>query len=140
MTSDRKDTRPGSEQARAAKNRFPPGRSGKPAGRPKGSKNRKTIVKEIAFEKHKVMTDSGHQTVSTIELSFLELRNQVASGNAQALRVYDAILKRYDVQIRNEGAGVLLVSAQISAEEWIKEQEKKNKTRKPPAGYCESGS
>ena len=42
--------------------------SGNPKGRPRGSKNLKTIVKEVAAETHKLTIDGKSGRYSTLEL------------------------------------------------------------------------
>lgn len=112
--------------------RFQPGQSGNSRGRPRGSKNRKTIAKQVAFEEHNVPIDGARRKVTTIELAVLELRNQVAAGQRQALQMYNALLEKYGEPNEAEGGGVMVAPAEMSVEDWVAEQEELNKTRKPP--------
>ena len=48
--------------------------SGNPKGRPKGAKNRKTIVKTVADEMHSVTESGTRRRRSTLELVLLRLR------------------------------------------------------------------
>ena len=50
-------------------------KSGNSKGRPKGSKNRKTIVKAVANEMHTVAENGKHRRRSTLDLVLLSLRN-----------------------------------------------------------------
>ena len=117
--------------------RFPPGKSGNRKGRPKGSKNRQTIIREIAAEKHRIKTGIGTQNLTTIELALLELRNHVASGSSTALRCYETLQNKYGEKVSSEQFGVLVAPAEISQEDWINRQMKINESKKPPPGYDE---
>jgi len=106
--------------------RFKSGQSGNPKGRPRGSKNLRTIVKEIASERH-TFTENGHKrSRSTIELMLLALRNHMAEGNPRALRAYKKLLAKYEPQESDSKAGYLVVSAPITVEEAIREGEQAN--------------
>ena len=66
--SDNSDQTPGYGQP-PEKGKFRAGQSGNPRGRPKGSKNKATILKEIAAEEHVVTVRNGKQKVATIDLT-----------------------------------------------------------------------
>ena len=116
-----------SGENKCANNRFSKGQSGNIRGRPKGSKNYKSIVKEIAFEEHKIFVDGVSRDMTTMELVLLELRNQVASGNTQAFAYYEFLSKKYGEQITEGKFGVLLAPAPISELEWIRRAMDKNR-------------
>ena len=122
---------------RTADNRFQPGQSGNRRGRPKGVKNRKTIVKKIALETHSMTRNGVSEQVTTAELALLELRNKVALGDAQALRYHGFLSKKYGLPITDKRVGVAVMPAEISCEEWWKREQERNRTRKPPPGYDE---
>ena len=110
--------------------------SGNPKGRPKGSRNRKTIVKQVANEMHSVMEDGRRQRRSTLDLVLLRLRNLALAGKSpRAFEELNRLLKTYEPQGDGEMVGIMVAPAPMTEEEWIAEQEKKNLTRKPPAGY-----
>lgn len=76
-------------------NRWKPGESGNKAGRKKGSKNRKTIVR-AAERKLFSVTKSGRQRKMTCtELGLEHLQQAVARGDTKAFVEYLAILERY---------------------------------------------
>ncbi len=125
------------EPSATADNRFRPGQSGNRRGRPKGVKNRKTIVKEIALETHSITRHGVSEQVTTVELALLELRNKVALGDAQALRYHGFLSEKYGLPITDKRVGFMLAPPPISSEEWWKREQERNRKRKPPPGYDE---
>ncbi len=106
--------------------RFKSGESGNRRGRPRGSKNRKTIVREIANEMHTVIEDGQRRRRSTLELMLLALRNRAAEGNVRAFRAYQKYLAKYEQQETHSKLGCLVVPAPMTMEESIKHAEKAN--------------
>ena len=104
--------------------RFKVGQSGNRRGRPRGLKNRKTIVREIANEMHAVTEDGRRRRLSTLELMLLALRNHMAEGNVRAFRAYKKYLEKYEPQDTHPNAGYLVVSATMTVDEFIRETEK----------------
>lgn len=96
-------------------------------GRPKGSKNRKTIVKEIANEMHSVMENGKSMRRKSLEIVFLKLRNLAIGGENQiAHDELHRLIKKFEPQSDNDKAGFLVLPASLSNEDWIKEQEERN--------------
>ena len=111
-------------------------KSGNSKGRPKGSKNRNTIVKAVANEMHSVLENGKHRRLSTLALVLLRLRNMaLEEGNDRAFEELHRLIKAYQPQETNDDAGCLVVPAEMTQEEWIARQEELNKHRKPPPGY-----
>ena len=106
--------------------RFKSGQSGNRRGRPGGSKNRKTIVREIMNEMHTVTEDGRQRQRSTLELILIALRNRMAEGNARAFREYKKFLAKYEPQDTHSNRGCLVVPATLTPEEAIAEGEKAN--------------
>ncbi len=106
--------------------RFKSGESGNRKGRPRGSKNRKTIIREIANEMHTVVKDGQRRRRSTLELMLLALRNRAVEGNVRAFRAYQKYLAKYEPQETNSKLGVLVAPAPMTAEEFIEHAEKSN--------------
>ena len=106
--------------------RFKSGRSGNPNGRRKGSKNRKTIVREIMNELHTVIENGRRRRRSTIELMLIALRNLAVEGNVRAFREYTKFLARYEPQESASKVGYLVVPAPITKEDAIAMNEKLN--------------
>jgi hypothetical protein len=110
-------------------------KSGNLKGRPKGAKNRKTIVKAVANEMHSVLENGKHRKRSTLDLVLLRLRNMALEDkNVRAFEEFHRLIKAYQPQETNDRVGYLVVSAEMSPEEWVAEQMEKNKHRKRPSG------
>jgi len=106
--------------------RFKSGQSGNQRGRPRGSKNWKTVVREIANEMHVVIEDGCQRRRSTLELMLIALRNGMAEGNVRAFRAYRKYLEKYDPRPTNPKGGYLVVPAVMTEEEARAEGEKLN--------------
>ncbi len=110
--------------------------SGNSKGRPKGSKNRKTIVKAVANEMHSLIENGKHRRRSTLDLVLLRLRNMALEDkNVRAFEELHRLIKAYQPQETNDDVGYLVVPAEMTQEEWVAEQKELNKHRKPPPGY-----
>lgn len=106
--------------------RFKSGQSGNRRGRPRGSKNCKTIVREIANEMHRVTEDGRLRRRSILEFMLLALRNRAAEGNVRAFRAHKKYLVKYDPQETDSKLGYIVLSADITLEEAIAGGEKAN--------------
>ena len=106
--------------------RFKSGRSGNRRGRPRGSKNCKTIVREIANEMHPVTEDGRLRRRSILEFMLLALRNLAAEGNVRAFREYKKYLEKFDPRETDSKLGYIVLSAGATFEEAIAEGEKAN--------------
>ena len=110
-------------------------KSGNSKGRPKGAKNRKTIVKAVANEMHSVLENGKRRRLSTLDLVLLRLRNiALEDKNVRAFEELHRLIKAYQPQETNDDVGYLVVPAEMSQEEWVAEQMEKNKHRKRPSG------
>lgn len=72
-----------------------PGQSGNNKGRPKGSKNRKTIVKAAERKTFPVRKGGRLRKMNTTELGLHNLQQEIAAGDSKAFVIYLAILERY---------------------------------------------
>ncbi len=106
--------------------RFKSGRSGNRRGRPRGSKNCKTIVREIANEMHTVTEDGRLRRRSILEFMLLALRNRAAEGDVRAFRAYKKYLAKFDPRETDSNLGYSVLSADVTPEEAIAEGEKAN--------------
>lgn len=97
--------------------------SGNSKGRPKGSKNHKTIMREIAAEIHTVVEDGKHRRRSTLELMLLALRNRAAQGDVRAIGEFQKYMAKYGQQTNRSQGGYLIAPAPMTEEEAIKEAE-----------------
>ena len=111
-------------------------KSGNSKGRPKGSKNRKTIVNAVANEIHSMTENGKHRRRSTLDLVLLRLRNMVLEDkNVRVFEEFHRLIKTYQPQESHTKLGCLVVPAEMTQEEWVADQMEKNKHRKPPPGY-----
>ena len=112
---------------------------GNPKGRPKGSKNRKTIVRAVANEKHTVVENGKRRRRSTLELVLIRLRNMALERkNVRAFEEFHRVIKTYQPQNADGKHGVIVAPPDMTPEEWIAEQLEKNKTRERPSS-CKKG-
>jgi Family of unknown function (DUF5681) len=65
--------------------RFPKGKSGNPQGRPRGTKNLKTMVMEAARKPITVEIDGKQRTISTLQATTLQLALKAGRGEPKAM-------------------------------------------------------
>ena len=94
--------------------------SGNPKGRPKGAKNRKTIVQEVADETHSVIESGKRRKRSTLELALLRLRSlALEDKNVRAFGELHKLIEAYQPQETRDDVGYLVVPAELTPEEYI---------------------
>ena len=109
-------------------------KTGNSKGRPKGSKNRKTILKVVSNVMHSVTENGKRRRLSTLLLVLFSLRNMALEGKkVQAFEEFHRLNKVYQPQATTD-VGYLVVPAEMTPEEWMAEQREKNKHRKRPSG------
>lgn len=99
-----------------------------------GGLNKKTIVRQVAMEKHSVIEGGKRRRRTTVELMVLTLRNMAIANHPRgALREF---LKWAERAHPKDGwtGGIMVASAYIEPEEWVAELMEENLTRKPPPG------
>lgn len=106
--------------------------SGNPRGRPPGSKNRKTIVKEVASEMHQIEEGNKQVWRSTFELVLLSIRNLSLEGSNKAFRFYHKLLTKYEPQEIENSGGYLVAPETLTSEEWIAKAEADNMKKIKP--------
>jgi hypothetical protein len=117
---------------RSAKGRTPPppesrfrkGKSGNPAGRPKGSISISSLTRKVAQKKHRVSIEGKSRRVTTLDLLILKTQAMAASGQVAAARLMNWVRSETqpsDTEIA-EG-GFLLVPEAMTTEEFIAEEE-----------------
>jgi hypothetical protein len=62
---------------------FKKGQSGNPAGRPKGAKSLRTVIKEAASKKLSVVEDGKRKKKSKMDLMVTQMFNRAAQGEAR---------------------------------------------------------
>ncbi len=96
-------------------------------GRPKGAKNRKTIVKRVANEKHTMLENGKRRRRSTLEIVLLRLRNMALEDtNVRGVEELHRLAKAYQPEEADDHVGYLVVPAPMTNEEFIKHAEKTN--------------
>jgi hypothetical protein len=76
--------------------RFPPGRSGNPAGRPRGVRNLQTDVRRILKVPVKINEGGHSRKVSTQEGTLLRLREEALKGEARAIDRFLELAARFN--------------------------------------------
>jgi hypothetical protein len=98
--------------------RFGPGKPGNRNGRPKGSKNTRTIVRELAAERHLVKEDGQPVSYTTAELLIITLQRKAMQGDVRASKLLDRYRAIYQLEPEEKPQGVLLVPEPLTIEEW----------------------
>jgi hypothetical protein len=78
--------------------RFPKGRSGNPAGRPRGKKNLATLLSDALDQKIIVVENARRKKISKREAIVTQLVNKSASADLKATQILLAMLR--DVETR----------------------------------------
>jgi hypothetical protein len=106
-----------------------------PGGRPKGSKNLKTMLQDIMLQEYVVMEDGKKKQRTLLHITLLNLRKAALDdARPRAMKKFAQVMERYRPGVINEDAGVIVAPADISPEDWIKRELEENKTLKPPPG------
>lgn len=75
--------------------RFKPGKSGNPKGRPKGAKNRATLLEEVVNVRIQVSENGQRKNVTKLEAGYIQLANKAASGDLQAIKILNEMYDRH---------------------------------------------
>jgi hypothetical protein len=86
---------------------FPPGTSGNPAGRPKGSRNLHSIVRETGKRIVKVNGPGGQRDISLTEAIVTQMANSAAKGDHRAQRQF-LNLVAVSEQVEDAGAAEIV--------------------------------
>lgn len=99
----------------------------------KGARNVRTIVQEIARERHKIRIEGCVRTMTTAELVVLALNKKAMAGDVRAAREVDRLRDRHG-PVEATG-GLLVVPDEMSPEEWMRRAEIRNRIAEPPPRY-----
>lgn len=74
---------------------FKPGQSGNPAGRPKGSRNLKTVLLDVLSEEITIRENGRPLVISKLEALCRSLAADALAGDKQTRKMLIDVLKRY---------------------------------------------
>ncbi len=70
-----------------ASSQFQKGHSGNPKGRPRGSKNLATIIRQAAYERVTIAVKGKQRSITKLELASKQLANKAAQGDLKAMQM-----------------------------------------------------
>lgn len=82
-----------------AETRFQKGQSGNPNGRPKGSKNLATIVRQAANERVTIVVKGKQRSITKLEAAAKQLANKAAQGDLKAMQMLLPQLAALDASV-----------------------------------------
>lgn len=100
-------------------------------GRPPGSRNEATILRELAAQKVTIRDADGTRTVTYMQANTLRLLHKAARGDLRVDKRLDLIRARLQPE-QTEVAGVLLVPGMMEEAEWVRQAEIRNRFAERP--------
>ena len=85
---------------------FQKGKSGNPAGRPRGSRSLTTAVLAAANERVTIVENGRRKTISKLDAAVKQLANKAAAGNERAITMLCALMQGSDVREQSESTFV----------------------------------
>ena len=119
--SDEKEGAVGRERP-PVESRYEKGSSGNPRGRPKGSRNRKTILREIAEGRHSVASDGLRRDLSVVQLLLFMVHKAASDGDRLALVASEEFRNYLSPEIRKGGV-IVFPEAPASIKDFEREAE-----------------
>lgn len=102
-------------------------------GRPQGSKNRRTIVREVANETNWVKIDGEPMRLSILEIALLTLKQMAFDApSSRAFEEYVRLLNKYRPESSSEIVGYAVAPAELSKEEFLAKLMEDTKDNKRP--------
>ncbi len=117
--------------------RYKPGESGYKKGRPKGSKNVKTIFKEVFFKKEKIRINGETVKLTAMELMLRQMMSSACKGNLKAIKEVIQLAAKFNLLSDETGEGLIhgvhygciVVPAGLTVEEWKAQYEQQEKDK-----------
>lgn len=109
---------PGGYGKPSKQHRFGQGQARNRRGRPPGAKNTKTIVHEIAHERHVVQEDGQTRSYTTAQLLMKTLSRKAMKGDVPASKLLDKYRAVYQLEQGKTPGGFLLVFETMAEEQW----------------------
>ncbi len=101
---------------------FKKGRSGNPAGRPKGSISLEGLTRKVAHKKHKVSIDGRYRRLTTFELLIEKTKAMAANGHSGAAALLAWLRSQIEPSTTEIAqGGFLIVPGPVTPEEFIAE-------------------
>ena len=117
---------------------FRKGRSGNPAGRPKGSISLHAITRKVALKKHSVRIPGKPRRINMLELLILKLNAMAASGHPGAASLINWLRSQTEPsELDSAGGGFALVPETLTTEEFIAEEEARNVGKLEPGTFVD---
>lgn len=121
-----------------AERRFRKGRSGNPAGRPKGSISLIRLTRKVALKKHRVQMEGKSRGITTLDLLILKLIGVGASGHPGAARLINWLRSQTEPpEADSAEGGFLLVPAAVTPEEFVAEMETRYAGKLEPGTFVD---
>jgi Family of unknown function (DUF5681) len=118
--------------------RFQKGRSGNPAGRPKGSTSLCGITRKVALKKHSVRIEGKRRRITTLELLILKTNALAASGQPGAASLINWLRFQIDPSDVDSAQGKFaLLPASMTTEEFVAKEEARNAGKLEPGTFVD---
>lgn len=118
-----------------AEHQFLKGTSGNKRGRPKGSVDVKKLTRKVAGKKHAVKVDGKILRKTLLQLVIEATARQAASGMPSMVALFAQLRAKVSPTQDEQKGGLLVVPADVSAEEFIAEEEARTANAKEPGTY-----
>lgn len=90
-----------------------------PSGRPRGSRDRKVVTRQIANELRSYSEGQKRRRTTNLKLVLLTVRNRVAQGDLLAFSILDWLTGVAAVEEPGVPKGVLIVGEKLTTDEWL---------------------
>jgi len=115
-----------------AKTQFLKGRSGNPRGRPKGAVSIERLTRNFALKAQTVTISGKPEKLTRLEIAILKLKALAATGKPAAAALLNQLRGVLALKEPEQKGGFLIVPATATIEEFLAEEEERNKHRVEP--------